>query len=177
MKETPTPLYDLLGWPLKHSTWLARSVVWPQGQRVDIPTLAQPLGFTVPVTLSEVLRVELQSAGEEFRPHLEELLRQVYRILHLSQTEDVAFRFRPRQVPLRADLWMVFGAAPGTQALNLQTADEIGDEEIPLDPASREAQVPPDRYHYLERPLHSAIQPTPPIQAADPDAAPFARPG
>ena len=160
MKETPTPLYDLLGWPLKHSTWLARSVVWPQGQRVDIPTLAQPLGFTVPVTLSEVLRVELQSAGEDFRPHLEELLRQVYRILHLSQTEDADFRFRPRHFPGRGCLFMLWGAASDHPALHLQFADEADDEGWPLDPESPAALRPPTRYHYLDRPLHTAIVPS-----------------
>lgn len=160
MPKTPSNLTFRLDYPLQHSSWQARSVVWHYQQRVDVAALATTLGFTVPVTLSEPLRLELQKTGADFRPHLEKLLRLVYRILDLSQTEDADFRFRPRHFPGRGCLFMLWGAASDHPALHLQFADEADDEGWPLDPESPAALRPPTRYHYLDRPLHTAIVPS-----------------
>ena len=138
--------------------WSARTSVWYQGHWFDVPALARALGFTVPVALSEDVRVQLQETGLEFPARLEQLLRRVYHLIELTQTEDCGFYF------LAAKSWpppfmiMAWGAASEHQALSLlRPGEEHG--SLPLAPTSREAAVPPLQYHYLDRPLHSAIGP------------------
>ena len=157
-------------------TWPARTTVWHPSGWIDVSALARTCGFIVPVAVGEILRVKLQRDRSDFRVRLEELLRQAYQILRLSQTEDCGFFFLPASAQPPDYLLMAFGAAPDHHAVTLMEANE-GHFTPSLDPASPEATIPPLQYHHLHRPLHSALGPIPPPGTADPDAAAFARPG
>ena len=165
MSEKPTSASATLSpatkYPCEPLYWDARTTIGHPGGWLEVPLLAYPLGFRVPVALGEALRMQLQSTGGDFRERLEELLRWAYRVIGLSQTADCGFYgLAPPHLP-PDDLLLTFGAAPDHHAVTLMAAPEIY-YTPPLDPASPEATIPAREYHLLPRPLHTAIAPIPP---------------